>query len=96
MIKDSFLSSISHLANNNIESTANKLKKEKSGKKSIAQSARTTGIKVKEAFVAQGYREKANHPDDVNVYLAGTKRLPKFLKKLLRGRSGIEPIIEHL
>jgi hypothetical protein len=28
--------------------------------------------------------------------LAGTKRLPKFLKKLLRGRSGIEPIIGHL
>lgn len=65
-------------------------------KKSIAQSTRTTGIKVKEAFVDQGYRGKANHPDGVNVYLAGTKRLPKFLKKLLRGRSGIEPIIGHL
>jgi len=65
-------------------------------KKSIAQSVRTTGIKVKEAFVDQGYRGKENHPDGVNVYLAGTKRLPKFLNKLLRGRSGIEPIIGHL
>jgi IS5 family transposase len=65
-------------------------------KKSIEQSERITGIKAKDAFVDKGYRGKENHPDNVNVYVSGTKRLPKLIKKLLRGRSGIEPIIGHL
>ena len=65
-------------------------------KKSLSQSEKMTGIKAKDAFVDKGYRGKENYPDDVNVYVSGTKRLPQFLKKLLRGRSGIEPIIGHL
>jgi len=65
-------------------------------KKSLSQSEKITGIKAKDAFVDKGYRGKENYPDDVNVYVSGTKRLPQFLKKLLRGRSGIEPIIGHL
>ena len=28
--------------------------------------------------------------------MSGAKRIPRSLKKLLRARSGIEPIIEHL
>lgn len=55
-----------------------------------------TGVQAKYAFVDKGYRGKENHPENVNDSVAGTKRLPRFLKKLLRCRSGIEPIIGHL
>jgi IS5 family transposase len=65
-------------------------------KRSLDQSEKMTGVRAKYAFVDKGYRGKENHPENVNVSVAGTKRLPKFLKKLLRGRSGIEPIIGHL
>ena len=55
-----------------------------------------TKTKVNDAFVDKGYRGKNNHPDDVNVFVSGAKRIPHTLKKLLRARSGIEPIIGHL
>jgi len=64
--------------------------------KSLTQSAQLTEIDVKEAFVDRGYRGKNNHPSDTRVFISGTKRLPMTLKKLLRARSGIEPIIGHL
>lgn len=42
------------------------------------------------------YRGKEHHPSDVTVYISGKKNLPLPLKKLLKGRSGIESIIGHL
>lgn len=65
-------------------------------KKSLHQSERLTRVKVEDAFVDRGYRGKDNHPKDTRIFVAGTKRLPFSLKKLLRARSGIEPIIGHL
>lgn len=65
-------------------------------KGSIEQAERLTQVSVKEACVDQGYRGKDNHPAHVNVLVTGTRRLPQGLKKLLRGRAGIEPIIGHL
>ena len=53
-------------------------------------------MKVEDIFVDRGYRGKENHPKKARVFISGTKRLPMSLKKLLRGRSGIEPIIGHL
>jgi IS5 family transposase len=65
-------------------------------KKSISQSEHLTGVKVKNAFVDRGYRGSDHHPRDTNVFISGRKRLPLSLKKLLRARSGIEPVISHL
>jgi IS5 family transposase len=64
--------------------------------KSIRQSERITHVKIEDAFADRGYRGKENHPKDMRVFISGTKRLPIALKKLLRARSGIEPIIGHL
>jgi len=55
-----------------------------------------TGVKPKQAFVDRGYKGKDNYPQDLEVYISGkTKGLSVGLKKLLRARSGIEPIIGH-
>jgi hypothetical protein len=52
--------------------------------------------KIEQAFADKAYRGKEHHPDDVKIYISGKKNLPPPLKKLLKGRSGIEPIIGHL
>lgn len=52
--------------------------------------------KIEQTFVDKGYRGKEHHPDQIKIYLSGKKNLPVSLKKLLKGRSGIEPIIGHL
>lgn len=64
--------------------------------KSLNQSEQLTQIKVEDAFVDRGYRGKENHPKSTRVFISGMKRLPLSLKKLLRARSGIEPVIGHL
>lgn len=65
-------------------------------KKSIEQTESLTQIKVKDIFVDRGYRGKDHHPTTARVFISGTKRLPRTLKKILRARSSIEPIIGHL
>lgn len=65
-------------------------------KSTVDDAARHTGTRAKDAFVDQGYKGKHNHPDDVNVYVTGRKGLKGTLKKLLRARSGIEPVIGHV
>lgn len=62
----------------------------------IEQATENTGVAIERAFVDKGYRGKAHHPPGVDVFISGKKNLPKFLNKLLKGRSGIEPIIGHL
>lgn len=52
--------------------------------------------KIEQAFVDKGYRGKEHHPEQTKIYISGKKKLPAPLKKLLKGRSGIEPIIGHL
>lgn len=65
-------------------------------KSTIDNAEKNCSVRAKDAFVDQGYKGKDNHPDDVNVYVTGRKGLKQSLKKLLRGRSGIEPIIGHI
>ena len=52
--------------------------------------------KITYAFADKGYRGKSHHPEEVEVLISGRRNLPARLKKLLKGRSGIEPIIGHL
>ncbi len=60
-----------------------------------AQVAQLTGVKPTELFVDRGYRGAQHHPEDAQVYLSGRK-LSGTLKRLLRRRSAIEPVIGHL
>lgn len=60
-----------------------------------AQVEKLTGVKPTEIFVDRGYRGAQHHPADAQVYLSGRK-LSGRLKRLLRRRSAIEPVIGHL
>ena len=46
----------------------------------------------------RGYRGKRHHPLGKEVFIAGKMRRgsPPWLKKLLKRRSAIEPVIGHL
>ncbi len=60
-----------------------------------AQVEQLTGVKPTELFVNRGYRGAQHHPAEAQVYLSGRK-LSGTLKRLLRRRSAIEPVIGHL
>jgi transposase, IS5 family len=51
-----------------------------------------TGVKVERAFVDKGYR---GHGLKRPVHHSGLKRLPPHLKKLLKRRAAVEPVIGH-
>lgn len=55
-----------------------------------------SNVKIENAFADKGYRGKEHHPENIKVFISGRKNLPSRFKKLLKGRSGIEPIIGHL
>jgi len=65
-------------------------------KECLTKAEENAKSKIEYAFADKGYRGKDHHPEDVKVFISGKKRLPNLLKKLLKGRSGIEPIIGHL
>ena len=62
----------------------------------IDEVEKTTSMRIKRIVVDKGYRGKENHPEGKSVYISGRRNLPKPLKKLLKRRSSIEPIIGHL
>ncbi len=65
-------------------------------KSTVAKIEQITGVKPKEAYVDRGYKGAENYPEDVQVFVSGkTKGLSVGMKKLLRARSAIEPIIGH-
>ncbi len=65
-------------------------------KETVRKAEETTAVKATAVFVDQGYKGKENHPKGVNVFLSGSKKVKGIFKKLLKGRSGIEPIIGHV
>jgi IS5 family transposase len=63
---------------------------------SIAQVERLVGQRPTQAFVDRGYKGKKNYPDDVEVFVAGTKKkTTPTLSKYFKRRAAIEPIIGH-
>jgi IS5 family transposase len=60
-----------------------------------AQVIKLTGVTPAELFVDKGYRGTEHNPANVQVYISG-RRLKGTLKRLLRRRSAIEPVIGHL
>jgi IS5 family transposase len=64
-------------------------------KPSLLQVEKLTGVKPKEAYVDQGFRGSDHHPEGVEVYISGKRKLSGKLKQLLKRRSAIEPVIGH-
>ena len=64
-------------------------------KEQIDQVERITGSSPEQAFVDQGYRGAKNHPKSMKTHICGKKTKNKSLKKAMKRRSSIEPIIGH-
>ena len=64
-------------------------------KPALAQTATLTGIAPEQAVVDQGFRGTQHHPDTVEVLVAGTRQFKGVLKRLVKRRSAIEPVIGH-
>ena len=61
----------------------------------LTQTQRLTGVLPKQAFVDRGY--KGHAVKDVEVWIAGSKRgVTTAIKRKLKRRNAIEPIIGHL
>jgi IS5 family transposase len=65
-------------------------------KPSLVQMKRLTGSKPEVAFCDRGYRGEDHHPKGVAVHIQGKKRLSTTLRKWLKRRAAIEPVIGHL
>ena len=65
-------------------------------KAALAQVRRVTGSRIDEAFVDKGYR--GHEEVETTVYISGQKRGIKTqrLKRSLKRRQAIEPVIGHL
>lgn len=61
----------------------------------LTQTERLTATKPKQAAVDKGFRGVTHHPPGVEVVVAGTRKLTRALKCLLKRRSAIEPVIGH-
>ncbi|MEX0272719.1 IS5 family transposase [Leptolyngbyaceae cyanobacterium UHCC 1019] len=64
-------------------------------KGALAQAEKLTAVKPKQAFVDKGFRGTTHHPLEVEVFVAGTRKLTGALKRCLKRRSAIEPVIGH-
>ena len=62
----------------------------------LGQTQRLTGTTPKQAAVDKGFRGGKYHPPDVQVLVAGTRKFKGVLKRLVKRRSAIEPVIGHL
>lgn len=65
-------------------------------KEAILQAERIAGLPTKDIFVDKGYRGSMHWPENKNVYLSGRRGLSAPLKRWLKRRSAIEPVIGHL
>jgi len=64
-------------------------------KSAARQHQRVTGVKPVWMAADLGYRGREYHPDGVGVILSRTRKLGGALKRFMRRRSAIEPVIGH-
>lgn len=62
----------------------------------VEQLEKLTGLRPEEVFVDQGYRGAKHHPEGMKTHVCGKKSQKQSLKKSMKRRSSIEPIIGHL
>jgi IS5 family transposase len=63
---------------------------------SLESAEATCGRTIEQVFVDKGYRGAARDVPDKQVYMSGAKRLPRALKRWLRRRQAVEPVIGHM
>ena len=61
----------------------------------LRQTKRLTATQPTRAVVDKGFRGTAHHPPEVEVLVAGTRKLTRTLKRHFKRRSAIEPVIGH-
>lgn len=61
----------------------------------LLQTASLTGIEPEKVVVDQGFRGTKYHPSTVQVLVAGSRKFKGLLKRLVKRRSAIEPVIGH-
>ena len=64
-------------------------------KAALKDAEENTGVEIQRVFADKGYRG-SRHCAGKQVLISGRRRLPERLKKLLKRRSAIEPIIGHM
>ena len=62
----------------------------------IVQTGRLSGVSPKHAAVDKGFRGSKHHPEGLQVLVAGSRKFKGVLKRLVKRRSAIEPVIGHL
>ena len=62
----------------------------------IEQTQALTGRRPKQAAVDKGFRGQTHHPPGLQVLVAGTRKFKGVLKRLVKRRSAIEPVIGHV
>lgn len=63
----------------------------------IDQTERITGVRVQRAYVDRGYRGHGVDAERAEVYISGTRGIVSpTIKRELKRRSSIEPVIGHL
>ena len=62
----------------------------------VQQTSQLTGVTPKQAAVDKGFRGSQYHPAGLQVLVAGTRKFKGVLKRLVKRRSAIEPVIGHL
>ena len=63
-------------------------------KGSLENTEKSTGVKIEQGFVDKGY--KGHGIENKEIYISGQRGLSKSLKKALKRRQMIEPIIGHM
>lgn len=62
----------------------------------IEQTNQLTGVAPKQAAVDRGFRDRKHRPGGLQVLVVGTRKFKGVLKRLVKRRSAIEPVIGHL
>jgi len=65
-------------------------------KKALESAEAMSGVRVKQAFVDRGYKGSRPSVPDVDVYISGQRRLTRWMRKWLKRRQAVEPIIGHM
>ena len=65
-------------------------------KEALKQTEKVTGQEIKGIGVDRGYRGKAHHPEGKETLTAGRKAKDRRMKRFLKRRSSIEPVIGHM
>lgn len=56
----------------------------------------TSGVRAKQAYVDRGYKGCRPDVPDVEVFFSGQKRLTNWMKKWVKRRQAVEPVIGHI